>query len=162
MGKVIAVVVTVVIIALVFALMRRGWKSRLGRQSDVPAPPEIPANLGEPTRSVAGMYVCTTASGDWLDRIAVHDLGLRTGATLDVHAGGIAVRRDGSPGFYIPRAAVRSVTTADGMAGKFVEKGGLVVIGWTLGSTDVDTGFRTRFAQDKTPLIESISQLEES
>lgn len=161
MGKLIAVIVTLIIIAAVFALMRRGWNSRLARQDDVPAPPDIPADLGEPALSAPGMYVCTTAAGDWLDRIAVHDLGLRTGATLDVHDGGIAVRRDGSPDFYIPRAAVRGVTTADGMAGKFVEKGGLVVIGWTLGTADVDTGFRTRFAEAKTPLIESISQLEE-
>lgn len=160
MGKLIGVIVTLIIIALIFSLMRRGWKSRQARQAGVPDPAAIPASLGEPVLSAPGTYVCTTVAGDWLDRIAVHDLGIRTGATLDVHPSGIAVRRDGCPDFYIPRADVRTVTTADGMAGKFVEKGGLVVIGWTLGTTDVDTGFRTRFAPDKTTLVESISQLE--
>ncbi|GAB3570760.1 PH-like domain-containing protein [Spelaeicoccus albus] len=162
MGKLIGVVVTVVIILLIFALMRRGWTSRRGRQDDIPAPAGVPAAPGEPGTSAEGTYVCTTRAGDWLDRIAVHDLGIRTGAAVEVYAGGIAVRRDGQPDFYIPRSDLRSVSTADGMAGKFVEAGGLVVIGWTLGHTDVDTGFRTRYAADKTTLIESISQLEAS
>lgn len=162
MGKLIGVIVTIVIIAVIFALMRRGWNSRLGRQADIAEPPRPPADPGEPALSTEGTYVCTTTAGDWLDRIAAHDLGLRTGAALEIYASGIAVRRDGASDFFIPRAALRSVATADGMAGKFVEAGGLVVIGWTLGATDVDTGFRTRYAADKPTLIKNISQLEAS
>ena len=35
------------------------------------------------------------------------------------------------------------------MAGKFVEKDGLLVLSWTLRSRELDTGFRTRRADDK-------------
>jgi hypothetical protein len=42
------------------------------------------------------------------------------------------------------------------MIGKFVEPGGLVIIGWTLGDTALETGFRTRAAADRAPLITSI------
>ena len=35
------------------------------------------------------------------------------------------------------------------MAGKFVEKDGLLVLSWMLGGHELDTGFRTRHADDK-------------
>ncbi len=35
------------------------------------------------------------------------------------------------------------------MAGKFVEKDGLLVLTWILGTHELDTGFRTRRAADK-------------
>jgi hypothetical protein len=45
------------------------------------------------------------------------------------------------------------------MAGKFVEKDGLLVLSWKLGSHELDTGFRTRRAADKDHLYESLQQL---
>ena len=45
------------------------------------------------------------------------------------------------------------------MAGKFVEKEGLVIVTWKLGTTAVDTGFRTRSAEEKTPLVSAITEL---
>jgi hypothetical protein len=42
------------------------------------------------------------------------------------------------------------------MAGKFVEKDGLAVLTWSLGGTLVDTGFRTRRAEDKARLVAAV------
>ena len=38
-----------------------------------------------PLAAAEGQYVATTTAGDWLDRIAVHGLGIRTNAELSVH-----------------------------------------------------------------------------
>ena len=45
------------------------------------------------------------------------------------------------------------------MAGKFVEKDGLLVLSWMLGSHELDTGFRTRRAEDKTVLLNALQDL---
>jgi hypothetical protein len=45
------------------------------------------------------------------------------------------------------------------MAGKFVEKDGLLVVSWMLGSRELDTGFRTRRAGDKAPLLTALQEL---
>lgn len=161
MGKLIGVLVTLAIIIVIFILMRRGWNSRKARQDDIAEPAAVPD--GRELELVAdGQYVATTTAGEPLDRIAVHSLGIRTGASIEVGPAGIAFRRDGCPDFFIPRSDLRTVQTADGMVGKFVESGGLVVITWRLGALSVDTGFRTRYAAEKQPLIESISRLEAS
>lgn len=161
MGKLIGVLVTLAIIIVIFVLMRRGWNSRKAVQSDIAAPADVPGGLA-PGFVADGQYVATTSAGEPLDRIAVHSLGIRTRAHIEVGATGIAFRRDGCPDFFIPRSDLLGVHTADGMIGKFVESGGLVVVTWTLGTASVDTGFRTRYAAEKQPLIESISHLEAS
>ena len=45
------------------------------------------------------------------------------------------------------------------MAGKFVEKDGLLVLSWMLGTRELDTGFRTRRADDKTVLLNALQDL---
>ncbi len=46
------------------------------------------------------------------------------------------------------------------MAGKFVEKDGLLVLSWMLGTRELDTGFRTRNAADKTLLLNALQDLD--
>ncbi|WP_258059149.1 hypothetical protein [Arthrobacter sp. B1805] len=153
------VALTLGIIVVIIALMALGWRNRLRRQGHVPEPVAPPADPGAVLYEAEGQYVATTTAGDWLDRIAVHGLGLRGNAVAVVHAGGIVFRRTGERDVYIPRSDLVSVQLAGGMTGKFVEKEGLVVITWLLGTERVDTGFRTRHAAHKAQLVAAVAAL---
>jgi hypothetical protein len=152
-------ILTVLIILAIFALLGIGWRNRIKRQSDVPDLPEVPAEF-EPQRfEAAGQYVVTTKGGDWLDRIAAHGLGVRTNATMHVHPEGVVIERSGAGTIYIAKDSLREVRTESGMAGKFVERGGLVVVTWMLGQLEVDTGFRTTAAEAKPALVAALKEL---
>jgi hypothetical protein len=143
----------------IFALLAVGWRNRLRRQADVGPLPGIPAELGAALAAADGQYVASTTAGDWLDRIAVHNLGIRTNAELSVHPEGVLFDRSGAGPVFIPAASLTGVRQESGMAGKFVEKDGLLVIGWMLGSRELDSGFRTRHADDKTTLLNALQDL---
>lgn len=155
-----AVLLALAIIALLAALVLLGWRSRLRRQSDIAAPPPVPAETGvllaDPSE---GQYVCTTSAGDWLDRIAAHQLGIRSNATLGIHPTGVLLARHGAADVFIPAASIAGVSRSSGMAGKFVEKDGLLVITWALGDKAVDTGFRPRYHQELPVLLAGIAAL---
>ena len=157
--KLLTGLITVVIIAVVLLMIRAGWRNRLKRQADVEQLPAVPEAPGAALNSAEGQYVASTTAGDWLDRIAVHGLGIRTNATLAVYPHGVLFDRSGAPAVYIPAADLTAVRQDSGMAGKFVEKDGLLVLRWKLGTHELDTGFRTRRAADKTTLFESLQQL---
>ncbi|HEY9357452.1 MAG TPA: hypothetical protein VIQ52_14220 [Arthrobacter sp.] len=157
--KLLTGLITVVIIAVVLLMIRAGWRNRLKRQADVEQLPAVPEAPGAALNTAEGQYVASTTAGDWLDRIAVHGLGIRTNATLAVYPHGVLFDRSGAPAVYIPAADLTAVRQDSGMAGKFVEKDGLLVLRWKLGTHELDTGFRTRRAADKTTLFESLQQL---
>lgn len=148
---------TLSLVVVAFVLIWWGWRNRLKRQQDLAPLPELPGKMGQPTLEVEGQYVVTTSAGDWLDRIAVHGLGIRTNARLGVHPQGVLLTRSGAPDLYIDAGSLTGVRTEAGMAGKFVEKDGLVVLTWLLGETPVDTGFRTRRAADRSPLLAALN-----
>jgi hypothetical protein len=153
------IALTLGIIVVIVALMALGWRNRLRRQADVPAPPDAPADPGPVLYEAEGQYVATTTAADWLDRIAVHGLGLRGNAVTAVHPDGVVITRTGARTVFIPRADLVSVQLASGMTGKFVEKEGLVVITWRLGPGRVDTGFRTRHPASKAQLVAAVAAL---
>lgn len=157
--KLLTGLITVVIIAVVLLMIWAGWRNRLKRQADVEQLPEVPEAPGAALNTAEGQYVASTTAGDWLDRIAVHGLGIRTNATLAVYPHGVLFDRSGAPAVYIPAGDLTAVRQDSGMAGKFVEKDGLLVLRWKLGTHELDTGFRTRRAADKTTLFESLQQL---
>ncbi|WP_407709489.1 hypothetical protein ACJJV6_17950 [Arthrobacter nitrophenolicus] len=159
MDKILPGLAMLAVIAVVFVLLAIGWRNRLKRQSDVEQLPPVPAAPGEPITTAEGQYVATTTGGDWLDRIAVHGLGIRTNATLSVYPHGVLFDRSGAPALYIPAAALGGVRQDSGMAGKFVEKDGLLVLTWLHGSHELDTGFRTRRAADKDTLYAALQEL---
>jgi len=159
MDKILPGLAMLAVVAVVFVLLAVGWRNRLKRQSDVDQLPQVPAAPGEPTATAEGQYVATTTAGDWLDRIAVHGLGIRTNSTLEVYPHGVLYGRSGAPALYIPAASLTEVRQDSGMAGKFVEKDGLLVLGWTHGMHDLDTGFRTRRAADKDVLYQALQDL---
>ena len=159
MDKILPGLAMLAVVAVVFVLLGIGWRNRLKRQSDVEQLPEVPAAPGEPVTVAEGQYVATTTAGDWLDRIAVHGLGIRTNSSVAVYPHGVLYERSGAPALYIPAASLTEVRQESGMAGKFVEKDGLLVLAWTLGSHALDTGFRTRRAADKDVLYQALQQL---
>lgn len=159
MDKVVAGFATVAVIGVLFLMLGTGWRSRLRRQSDVEQLPAVPTDLSQPLVTADGQYVATTTAGDWLDRIAVHGLGIRTNAELTIHPEGVLFERSGAAPVFIPAARLTGVRQDSGMAGKFVEKDGLLVVSWTLGSRELDTGFRSRRADDKPALLEAFQEL---
>jgi hypothetical protein len=152
-------IATLALVAVAFVLLTIGWRNRLRRQSDVDPLPGVPAELGAPLAAADGQYVASTTAGDWLDRIAVQNLGLRTNAGLSVHPEGALFDRAGAGPVFIPAGRLTGVRLESGMAGKFVEKDGLLVLSWRLGARELDTGFRTRHAEDKTILFNTLQDL---
>ncbi|QTE27813.1 PH-like domain-containing protein [Pengzhenrongella sicca] len=154
--------------AAVCAAMVAGWRGRARRTAVVvPELPDFPAAddaaLGPArTAPIEGTYVSSTLAGDWLDRVVVHDLGVRSRAVTTVHAGGVCVQRTGARDLFIPAAALRGAAPAAGMAGKFVGRDGLVVLTWQApgpGGTALDTGLRPRRAADRALLLEAVRTL---
>lgn len=142
----------VVGIGVVIRRMLRGWKHRSELQAEaigtLPAMPELPGpTLVPPTR---GMYCGCTMAPDWLNRVAVGDLGFRSKAVLTRYGKGILLERSGSGPIWIPRDSIVGLRTERGLAGKVLpaartgsSAAGILVIRWRLPSgTEIDTGFR--------------------
>ena len=106
MVKELSLVLTLVLIGVALGLIWLGWRNRLRRQADVDALPEIPVELGAAVAVADGQYVASTTAGDWLDRIAVHNLGIRTDAELSVHPEGVLFDRSGAGPVFIPAASL--------------------------------------------------------
>jgi hypothetical protein len=158
----LGVIGTLLVVAAGYYGMYRGWRNRQARQSDLaplpPAPSDDKAEFSK--RGVEGVYVATTTAGDWMDRIAVHELGVRSTADLAVSEAGLIFHRQGAADVFIPADHLTGVRTDRGIAGKVTaEKSGLVVVTWNHDGRELDTGFRPRRKADTAPLTASISTL---
>jgi hypothetical protein len=91
---------------------------------------------------VPGLFVGHDRAGDWLDRIAVHDLGHRAAGWLTVADDGVHVEREGLPDLFLPWADVERASLGDALAGKVIGKDGMVLLDWRLGSRLLTSGFR--------------------
>jgi hypothetical protein len=153
----------VVIIGAVIRRMLGGWHNRALRQTELlgefpPLPDMLSPAIVAPTR---GLYVGSTvpksnalrASGsspDWLERIAVGDIGFRSKAVLTRYPEGILLERSGATPIWIPQDAITAIRTEWGLAGKVIPgraktetATGILAIRWRLPSgTEIDTGFR--------------------
>lgn len=158
--RLLLVLVVIAVIALVLVGMRRGWQRRARSQSDIGAPPAAPAALASvDIGPVPGVYLGSTTHGDWLDRVVVHDLGVRSRADVDSGPEGLLMRRQGAPAVFIPAGLMRGVGTARGIAGKAYERGGVLIVTWELDGRLVDTGFRADVADEQRHLLDVISGL---
>lgn len=152
-------VMVAVVVAVVLA-MRRGWVNRASRQSDIPAPPAAPESLTScDLGPVTGLYLASTTAGDWLDRIVVHDLGVRSRAEIEVGPEGVLIRREGARSFLIPRDSVVEARADRGIAGRVYEHGGVLIVTWRLGGRLVDTGFRADTAEEQAAVIQATRQV---
>lgn len=153
-ARIALVVAMIAIIAVVLWAMLRGWRARQLRQVDIPVPhawKDAPDSGG-----ISGLYVGTSTVGDWLDRIAVHGLGVRSRADVVVSPSGVGIKRVGASSFFIPKADVVAVRTDRGVAGTVRAKDSVIVISWRLGAHLVDTGFRADDGADHRTLLDGL------
>jgi hypothetical protein len=147
------------LIAALVGLMFLGWQRRRRRQSGLEGLAAIPDQLSAALLVVEGWYVATTYANQPLERIAVGGLGFRSRATVAVHPEGIVLDRRGSEPAHIPAADLRSTGRATWAIDRVVERDGLVVMGWMLGSTPVDSYFRLPNPTDATQLVSAVTTL---
>ncbi|WP_030810602.1 hypothetical protein [Streptomyces sp. NRRL F-2799] len=146
-------------VALVYWLMREGWKWRGTLQSDLPELPEVPEDPGPAILTMSGRYHGSTTAGQWLDRIVAHGLGSRSRAELTLTDAGLAVERPGATDFLIPVAALRGARLDKGIAGKVLTEGGLLVVTWAHGEKLIDSGFRSDHAAEHTTWVDALNQM---
>ena len=130
---------------LMIRAMLRGWLRRGERQAALIGElPDVPEDPGPVTvESTSGLYVGSTLVPNWLDRVAVGDLGYRANAVLTRYTRGILMERSGATPLWIPESSITAIRTERGIAGKVVPRDGILAIRWRLPSgTEIDTGFR--------------------
>jgi hypothetical protein len=152
-NSLLALVMALFVLLVVLAVV--GWIRRRRRQSYLPAPERVPADIGELRGEFDGFYVSTTLDGEPLNRVAVRGLGFRARATVAIADAGVVLALPGN-NVFIPVAAIREVTRAQYTIDRVVEEGGLVLLAWVLGETPVDSYFRVENPQALRDAIESI------
>ena len=142
MDRSLPTLIIALVILGVFALMLSGWASRRRRQVGIARPVPAPDNLGAASLHVDGWYVATTVADVPLERIAVHGLGFRARATASVHPEGVMLTVRGQNPILIAPSSLRGVGRATWTIDRVVERDGLVLIGWMLGDSPVDSYLR--------------------
>ncbi|MFJ4514987.1 hypothetical protein [Streptomyces sp. NPDC088816] len=148
-------------IALVYWLMREGWKWRATLQGDLPELPVAPEEPGPATLTMTGRYHGSTTAGQWLDRIVARGLGTRSRAELTLTGAGLDVVRPGADDFFVPAARLRGARLDKGIAGKVLTEGGLLVVTWEHGDRLIDSGFRSDRAAEHTEWVEVLNSMTE-
>ncbi|MGH4030539.1 hypothetical protein ACQB60_16530 [Actinomycetota bacterium Odt1-20B] len=146
-------------IALVYWLMREGWKWRGTLQGDLPELPAVPDDPGPAKLELSGRYHGSTTAGQWLDRIVAHGLGTRSRVELTLTDAGLAVVRPGATDFFVPAPQLREARLDKGIAGKVLTEGGLLIVTWEHGDKLIDSGFRSDHAAEQTEWAEAINNM---
>ncbi|MCX4452748.1 hypothetical protein OG585_08425 [Streptomyces sp. NBC_01340] len=149
----------VLFVALVYWLMREGWKWRGTLQGDLPELPTVPEDPGPAKLSMSGRYHGSTTAGQWLDRIVAHGLGTRSRVELTLTDAGLDVVRPGATDFFIPAEALREALLGKGIAGKVLSEGGLLVVTWAHGDKLIDSGFRSDRAAEHTEWVDTLNDM---
>ncbi|CAL9628614.1 hypothetical protein SUDANB145_06020 [Streptomyces sp. enrichment culture] len=149
-------------VALVYWLMREGWKWRGTLQGDLPELPTAPESPGTArlaVLSMSGRYHGSTTAGQWLDRIVARGLGTRSRAELTLTDAGVDVVRPGATDFFVPAAALRGARLDKGIAGKVLTEGGLLVLTWEHGGKLIDSGFRSDHAAEHNEWVDTLNEM---
>ncbi|WP_208614745.1 hypothetical protein [Streptomyces regalis] len=146
-------------VALVYWLMREGWKWRGTLQGDLPELPSAPDDPGPARLSMSGRYHGSTTAGQWLDRIVAHGLGTRSRVELTLTDAGLDVVRPGAADFFVPAAQLREARLDKGIAGKVLTEGGLLVVTWAHGERLIDSGFRSDHAAEHNEWVDVINSM---
>ncbi|MEW2296887.1 hypothetical protein ABZ719_30010 [Streptomyces sp. NPDC006743] len=149
-------------VALVYWLMREGWKWRGTLQSDLPELPAAPREPGAARLTMTGRYHGSTTAGQWLDRIVAQGLGTRSRAELTLTDAGLDVVRPGAQDFFVPAAQLRGARLDKGIAGKVLTEGGLLVVTWEHGGKLLDSGFRSERAAEHTEWVAALNSMTET
>ncbi|MDO0928636.1 hypothetical protein QQY24_25670 [Streptomyces sp. TG1A-8] len=146
-------------VALVYWLMREGWKWRATLQGDLPELPTAPQDAGPVRLGMEGRYHGSTTAGQWLDRIVAHGLGTRSRVRLTLTDAGLDVERPGASDFFVPTAALRGARLDKAIAGKVLTEGGLLVVTWAHGDRLIDSGFRSDRAAEHAEWVTALNQM---
>jgi hypothetical protein len=140
---------------VIIGLAVLGWTTRRRRQRTIPAPEPMPADIGAVFGEFEGFYVSTTLDGQPLNRVAVRGLGFRARATFAVAERGVVLALPGN-NVFIPRESIREVTRSNYTIDRVVEPGGLVLLAWTLGTTNLDSYLRVEHTEQLVGAIEDL------
>ncbi len=152
MIRALLVVIVLIVFALALLGMRIGWRNRAARQSSLPALVQVPTNLGTVRQGAAsGLYIGSAFATSWQDRVVVGELGLRAAGEIALYESGAVIERQGQSAVFIPTDALIDARLAEGLAGKVVGAGGLLVLRWRLGDAEIDSAFR---ADDKSIYVD--------
>lgn len=157
MRTTIAVLGMVTLVALLYAAMWRGWRHRGERQADVPALHPVAGDPDTVLRQAAGRYFATTTAGQWMDRVVVHGLGVRSPCTLRLTPQGLDVLR-GDLSFAVPRADLVGARRDRGIAGKVLPPHGVLVVTWRHGQHTLDSGFRLAPAVEHDAWVSALTE----
>ncbi|CAO5177861.1 Basic proline-rich protein [Frankia sp. AiPs1] len=152
-----------VVIAALGALVR-AWRNRAQRREedglpDVPDLPEAPAEPGTVLAApLRGTYLGTADAGHWREWIATRGLGGRLGGYLSVYETGVRVDQGGTA-FWIPREAVRGARLERAHAGKVSTPGRLIVVAWSYGGRELETGFRGEDRARQPKVVRAVHEL---
>ncbi|MEV5980583.1 hypothetical protein [Streptomyces sp. NPDC052114] len=146
-------------IALVYWLMREGWKWRGTLQGDLPPLPAAPDDPGPAKLELSGRYHGSTTAGQWLDRIVAHGLGTRSRVELTLTDAGLDVVRPGATDFFVPADRLREARLDKGIAGKVLAEGGLLIVTWEHGEKLIDSGFRSDHAAEQAEWVEAVNNM---
>ncbi|WP_405944957.1 hypothetical protein OG372_05160 [Streptomyces sp. NBC_01020] len=158
-GRIGWIVGLLLFVALVYWLMREGWKWRGTLQSDLPELPGMPDEPGAARLEMSGRYHGSTTAGQWLDRIVAHGLGTRSKAEVTLTDAGVAVVRPGAEDFFIPAVQLREARLDKGIAGKVLTEGGMLIITWQHGDKLLDSGFRSDRAAEQAAWVEAVNAM---
>jgi hypothetical protein len=162
MERALWVVALVAVAGLVIYGMRLGWVHRARRQAAwFPEFPQAPDGVSDEQEilSATGLYVGTTTSGDWQDRIAVGDIGHRAAAVATLRRPGLLLERAGASPLWIPTGCIRDARVDHKLANKVVPGVGLLIVTWQLGDQRLDTGFRGDDRRTHHDWVEAIRAL---
>ncbi|MEV6534271.1 hypothetical protein AB0M86_32545 [Streptomyces sp. NPDC051639] len=149
----------VLFVALVYWLMREGWKWRGTLQGDLPELLTAPDDPGPARLGMSGRYHGSTTAGQWLDRIVAHGLGTRSRVELTLTDAGLDVVRPGATDFFVPAEALREARLDKGIAGKVLTEGGLLVVTWAHGDRLIDSGFRSDRAAEHGEWVDTLNSM---
>jgi hypothetical protein len=155
-ARIALVLVVLLLIALALWGMRRGWRNRAARQADIPEPSDAAPADAVLSAPVEGLFAGTGTHGDWMDRIVVFDLGVRSRASISWGPEGIWLERVGARSLFIPADRVVGVRTDRGVAGTVRGRDSMVVVTWRLGDRVVDTGFRADASSDHATVLDGL------
>jgi hypothetical protein len=147
---------TLALAVAVYALMRKGWRGRVRRQGDLPAPPAATGPAAVLTGPVPGLVVGTTFADHWLDRVAAHHLSDRTTGSLSVAEDGVHVERDPLPELFVPWGSLDSADVETALGGKVVRTG-MLLLTWRLGGRQLRTAFRAGDRAEHAVLRDTIN-----
>lgn len=157
-SRILLTVATLLFWGALVSLMVKGWRNRQARQSDLPAPAVATGPVDPGAPRVPGLFIGTTGSAHWLDRIAVHHLSDRSRCDLAIGIDGVHLEREGLAELYLPFAAIEAVSIEKALAGKVVSAG-LLVLTWRLGDHTLTSAFRADDPADHAPLRDAITAL---